>query len=205
MLTYFLILVEIGIITIILSSGKFSDRKRVSTVSMCLVVAIGFLFVSIPGPVDPGENLFEDEFNESVSFEFIVLNSSWFTNQIEIICSYEHSYGEVVYCYLDFYSFGSKAASIDLTIQAKQGPRRIFSDKGIVELESGSYNVIFSYECTELELRWINVLMNQIRKDGRNNDQKIWDSFKIIILASLLVVVCVVYLKESQVNIVHHG
>ena len=200
MLAYFLMFAEIAIIIIIFSYGRISDWKRISSVSMCIVVSISFLFVSIPGPIDPGENSFENEFNESVCFEFIVVNSSWFTNQIEIICSYEQSFGEVVYCYLDFYSIGSKVVSIDLTIQAKQGPRRIFSDNGIVELEPGSYNVNFSYECTELELRWINVYMNQIRMDGRDNDQKIWDFFKIIILISLLVVLCLVYLKESHLR-----
>jgi hypothetical protein len=163
-------------------------------------VAVGFIFINIPGPIYYGENRYENEFNESANFEFTVLDSSWYANEVEIICSYEQSYGELVYCYFSFYQNESEINSITLTIIAKQGPRRVFSDSEVIELEPGYYNVEFSYECTELELRWIDVHMTQIRVDGRNDEQKIWDSFKIIILITIIVISVIVYKRESPLS-----
>ncbi len=162
--------------------------RRYSILTACLVLAFLLFFVRPPamhGPIDPGENVSVINFYEPMNVNFSIIESQYYRPTLRVEASYEVPNGVVCYCTVQI--IHQNGSVIDTqTLIILPTPENNFQswDAYSWNLEYGNYTIHLSasfrdFEDNPVEVqRPMKVDLIQIWKDGRNEDQILWDEFK---------------------------
>lgn len=154
-----------------------------------LIIGVVFIQIGLPGPPDPGPNRVSYSTQQSKSFSFTVYTGEWYGNTTTIRSSYYAEYVEYMSCTYDFKQNGVSIQTVKIVLVAALGPKGTVSKSETIQLESGTYQVDFSYSLSDSlggeisGTRTVSISITQSRLDGRTVDQILWDAFKIVSLA----------------------
>jgi hypothetical protein len=133
-----------------------------------------FAPLQMNGPIDPGENTV----TSSNSFNFIVEDSVWYTNNVTIKLSYYAEYLETVHVTVNLYEDGALYRSLDIYFDMGSPYQGTEYETRVYEFDPGNYTVSWSSDPN----RDVTVEMTQEEVDMTNLDQRQWPGMRMGLL-----------------------